>query len=284
MKDEKGAVVGLPTGNGAGEVEALCRMIYRCYIDESGNADLGSADNPEQRFLCLTGIIMDLDHVADIVHPELEKLKREFFRHHPDEPVVLHRKELVNRNHPFDSLRDEIKRNLFWDSMVGLLSSWDYTAIAVCIDKKSHKETYSVWRYEPYHYCLAVLMERYAFFLRQKRSLGDVMAESRGDKSDMRLKKSYNGLWRSGTEYVSAENLQKALSSRELKVKPKRDNIARLQIADMLSQATRDDILERNGLLGKESNPLNRRLVAVLEDKYYRRGGNVYGRKLLGGK
>ena len=39
-----------------------------------------------------------------------------------------------------------------------------------------------------YHYCLALLLERFTFFLEQKQVRGDVMAESRGGKEDKRLK------------------------------------------------------------------------------------------------
>ena len=65
--------------------------------------------------------------------------------------------------------------------------------ISVCLDKKSHQDTYQVWRYDPYHYCLALLLERFTFFLEHQEVKGDVMAESRGGKEDMRLKKSFLG-------------------------------------------------------------------------------------------
>ena len=39
----------------------------------------------------------------------------------------------------------------------------EYTVITVCLDKKKHRDTYTTWRYDPYHYCLAVLLERFNF-------------------------------------------------------------------------------------------------------------------------
>jgi hypothetical protein len=53
---------------------------YRLYVDEVGNPDLGNSDNPNHRFLSLTGIILDLLHVQDRVHPEMEGLKKAFHR------------------------------------------------------------------------------------------------------------------------------------------------------------------------------------------------------------
>lgn len=49
---------------------------YRIYIDEVGNNDLESSDNPNHRYLSLTGLIFELNYVKDIVTPSLEKLKQ----------------------------------------------------------------------------------------------------------------------------------------------------------------------------------------------------------------
>ncbi|MEE8404332.1 MAG: DUF3800 domain-containing protein, partial [candidate division Zixibacteria bacterium] len=60
---------------------------YRMYVDEVGNPDMGSSDNPNHRFLSLTGVIIELNYVKDVFHPELEKLKTKHFEAHPDEPI-----------------------------------------------------------------------------------------------------------------------------------------------------------------------------------------------------
>lgn len=146
-------------------------MKYRIYIDEVGNPDLESSDNPNHRFLSLKGVILNLDYVSTTLHPELEKLKSKYFKPHPDEPVILHRKEIVNALPPFESLKQTNIRESFDADLLSALDSWEYVVLTVCIDKKKHKETYSAWRYEPYHYCLAVLLERYSFFLNRYLSL-----------------------------------------------------------------------------------------------------------------
>ena len=48
---------------------------YRMYVDEVGNPDLESSHNPNHRFLSLTGAIISLEYVKDILHPEIEVLK-----------------------------------------------------------------------------------------------------------------------------------------------------------------------------------------------------------------
>ena len=69
-------------------------MKYRMYVDECGNPDLASSDNPIHRFLSLTGVIIDLDYVKRTLFTQMESLKSRYFGSHPDEPIVLHRKEL----------------------------------------------------------------------------------------------------------------------------------------------------------------------------------------------
>lgn len=164
---------------------------YRIYIDEVGNSDLKSSDNPNHRYLSLTGVIFELSYVKKHLTPLLETLKQNYFDSHPDEPIILHRKEMVNKKHPFKSLRNHQLELMFNSELLELLNSLDYSIITVLIDKYEHKQQYNVWTYDPYHYCLAVMIERYYRFLYKKYRVGDVMIESRGGSEDKRLKKSY---------------------------------------------------------------------------------------------
>jgi len=101
--------------------------------------------------------------------------------------------------------------------------SWprDYTVVSVCLDKQAHRQTYTVWHYDPYHYRLAVLLERSVYFLNRRGVRGDVIAESRGGKEDRRLKESYARLLEKGSGCADAALIAGALTSRQLKVKRK---------------------------------------------------------------
>jgi hypothetical protein len=216
-----------------------------------------------------------------VVHPQMEALKARFFRSHPDEPVIFHRKEMVNARPPFEGLLDDKIQKGFDQELLDLLDSWEYTIISVCLDKKRHKETYTTWRYDPYHYCLAVLLEKFVFFLKRMNSKGDVMAESRGGKEDMRLKASFARLWENGTDYVAPGEFQEILTSRQLKVKPKANNISGLQLADILAYPSRNEILAEQGLLQRELGPYTLRVIQILQRKYDQREGRVFGKKFL---
>lgn len=256
-------------------------MKYRIYIDEVGNSDLGSSNNPNHRFLSLTGVILELDYVAKVLNPEMEKLKEKFFDSHPDEPVILHRKEILNAKFPFTKLSDPETRSLFDELLLNLLKKWNYYVISVCIDKKKHSETYSTWRYDPYHYCLEILLERYIFFLDSTNSMGDVMAESRGGKEDMRLKQAFNRLYKEGTDYILPDRFSQRLTSRQLKVKNKSNNVSGLQLADLLAHASRNEILEENGLREKKLPDFGKKISFVLKDKYYQNKGKMFGKKMI---
>ena len=256
-------------------------MKYRIYIDEVGNPDLESSDNPNHRFLSLTGVILELEYVESIVHPQMEALKAKFFRSHPDEPVIFHRKEMVNAKPPFECLKDPEIQKIFDRELLVLMDSWEYIVITVCLDKKKHKETYTTWRYDPYHYGLAVLLERFIFFLNRMNSQGDVMAESRGGKEDMRLKASFERLWKDGTDYVTPEQFQKVLTSKQLKVKPKANNISGLQLADLIAHPSRNEILKEQGFLEKKFSLFVQEVIRILQKKYDQYEGRMFGKKFL---
>lgn len=209
---------------------------YRLYIDEVGNSDLkASASDDNHRYLSLTGVIFSLKEIAAIVHPQLEALKAKFFSSHPDDPVIFHRREVVRQQYPFSSLRNPEIKAQFDKQWLKSLEEWNYQVITVTIDKLELLSRYQKWRYHPYHYALHVLLERYVMYLERFNVRGDVMAEARGRGEDHKLKESFSRIWDRGTDYVSCERFQSALTSKEIKLKEKSKNITGLQIADSLA-------------------------------------------------
>jgi len=119
--------------------------------------------------------------------------------------------------------------------LLQLLEQLQYTVITAVIDKLEHQQRYQIWRHDPYHYCLEVLVERYVTWLKRHDAVGDVMVESRGGKEDLRLKDSFERLYLKGSDYVEATLFEKHLTSKQLKVKTKSNNIAGLQLADLIA-------------------------------------------------
>lgn len=260
--------------------------LYRLYCDEVGNHDMEHVDDPNQRFLGLTGVVVESEHVRQTIQPQMNQLKSQFFTSDPDEPVIFHRKELVNKHPPFDVLLDADVEREFNSALLNYLTHWDYRVITVVIDKKAHRDQYRVWRYHPYHYCLAVLLERFILFLESVEGQGDVMVESRGGKEDLKLKDSYARLYREGTDYIDAARWQMRLTSKELKVKPKSANVAGLQLADLVAHPSRQEVLIDAGLLQEDHPTFGKQICEILRmSKYLRnpRTGEIkgYGKKLL---
>ena len=68
----------------------------------------------------------------------------------------------------------------------------------------------------------------------------------------------------------------------KLIVKPKRNNIAGLQLADLLAHPSRREILLEHAKIEDPREDLFAdKLVPILAEKYYGRVGRVYGKKLL---
>jgi hypothetical protein len=260
--------------------------LYRMYVDEVGTHDLTHVDDPNQRFLSLTGVVLESTYTLHTLQPEMDRIKREFFASDPDEPVIFHRREMVNKQPPFQCLRDPATEQLFNAALLSALGRWDYVAITVALDKKAHRDQYQTWRYHPYHYCLAVLLERFVLFLHYAGGRGDVMVESRGGKEDSKLKGSYSGLYEGGTDNIPALRWQSQLTSRELKVKPKSSNVAGLQLVDLIAHPSRREVLLDHELISDDRDTFGDRICQILRNNKYhrnRRTGQIdgYGKKLL---
>jgi len=254
-------------------------MKYRIYIDEVGNPDLKSSVNPDHRFLSLTGVIFELEYVKTTFQPQIEELKTKYFNSHPDEPVILHRKELVYRKNDFSRLKDSAIEKAFNNELLTLITKWEFQVITVVLDKLEHNESYdNTWKYDPYHYCQEILIERYRLFLKLRNAKGDVMIESRSGKEDMRLKKSFRKLMENGTHYLTSDELKENITSVELKVKNKMANIAGLQLADLLAHTMRRFAFQEIWNLRDEKITFADEILKILkEDKIFKYKNQIIG-------
>lgn len=259
---------------------------YRLYLDESGDHTYSKVNGPEKRYLGITGVFIGSEYYRQTFHPQFENFKQKHFPHNPDEPVVLHRKELIGRHGPFRTLRDVKNEKLFNEDFLEFLKKKDYLVISVVIDKKAHVERYQESALHPYHYCLVAVLERYCGFLNFFNAQGDVMAESRGGREDMQLKEAYQRVYESGTQFRDIDFFQKTLTSREIKIKPKSANIAGLQLADLLAHPCKNEILFEQRRISRWDETFGTRICQCVSSKYNRHifQGRVqgYGKVFLG--
>jgi len=130
------------------------------------------------------------------------------------------------------------------------------------------------------------MVERFILWLKSHHGVGDVMAESRGGKADKRLKQSFTGLLAQGSKYIPQELFDKHLTSTQLKVKPKENNIAGLQLADLIAHPSFKATLARYHKRTLDQT-FGGKISQILEDSKYHRAPNNkiwgYGRKFLPG-
>ena len=254
---------------------------YRLYVDEVGDSGLNRVNDPEHRYLSLTGIIAESDHVRRRIHPELESIKVRYFDSHPDEPAVLHRRKLVNATWPFQALKRMEIRAVFDAELIELLRDWDYQVITVCLDKRAFVLAGYGANHNPYHFCLTALTERFVDWLVRNQAHGDVMIEARRGNEDREVKRCFRSLCENGTETVAKERFWNALTSREIKPKTKEMNVSGLQIADLIAYPSRNEILIGHGLIDNSLGHHAARVVEILSDKYERREGIIRGKVML---
>ncbi|MCG8607683.1 hypothetical protein MJD09_22200 [bacterium] len=178
---------------------------YRLYVDESGDHVFREVYEVSHRFLCLLGCwFKNLDYI--VFHDALEQLKKEHLPYHPDDPVVLHREDMLNTRGAFKNLRERTNRERWDRDLLKLVDQAQYKLVAVVIDKKALRDSCGDAAAHPYHLGLGFLLQRFAGFLNHINRVGDVMAEARGGTEDRLLKESYRhvferGIWSTGASY-----------------------------------------------------------------------------------
>jgi len=239
---------------------------YRLYLDESGDHVFRDFSTLSHRFLCLLGCwFQNPDYLR--FHRDLEKVKARHLPHHPDDPVVLHRDDILNARRSFSWLRDAARRKVFDDDLLRAVAVADFRIVAVVVDKQELRAAYGEAAAHPYHLALGFLLQRYAGYLNHVNRRGDVMAESRGGAEDRLLKESYTRVFERGVWMTEAHAFQSALTSRQLKLKQKAANNSGLQLADILGHPIKQWVLRRYGLLSDPPPPFAERILEAVKSK-----------------
>ncbi|MCX7012175.1 MAG: hypothetical protein NTW86_06360 [Candidatus Sumerlaeota bacterium] len=237
---------------------------FRLYLDESGDHVFQHLDLVGHRYLCLLGCwFRNSEYLA--FHEALVTFKKAHVPHHPDDPPVLHREDIMNRRGSFKHLQDPETASTFDNALLTLIAGAQFRVVAVVIDKLALREEYGDSAAHPYHLALGFMLQRYCGYLNHISRCGDVMAESRGGTEDRLLADSYERVYSRGVWMTPASAFQQALTSRELKIKKKAANIARLQLSDLLGHPVRHAILREEGRLDEPPAPFAARLMAIVE-------------------
>lgn len=202
-------------------------------------------------------------------HKSLEDFKQRHIPHNPDEPIILHRKEIINCSGPFWRLRDEVKREAFNSDLLTTIEAAEFKLVVVVIDKLELRRRYPD-PFHPYHMALGFMLQRYCGYLNHVNRHGDVMAESRGRREDSLLKNAYDHIYVHGDRYHRASFFQQVLTSKHIKLKKKSANIAGLQLADLLAYPSRQEILVEISRIEEPRDVFGMKLIESVKTKYNR--------------
>lgn len=257
---------------------------YRLYIDESGTHNYSNSEKIDKRYLALIGVIISEEENLNVIKPKVLAIKQ-MLADDLDELPVLHREDIIAKKGCFRKMEDiEIKAK-YNELLLDLIDNPKYLICCVVLDKKAHLNRYGETAYHPYHYCLNILLERYTFFLEEDNSRGDVMAETRGKNEDSELRGAYKIFYNYGTYFRSKYSVQARLTSSEIKMKPKSAGIEGIELADLLSLASKLDTLHSHGQLAELTDNFCKQVIDKIQGKYRKDQTGVkingFGRKLI---
>jgi hypothetical protein len=258
------------------------KPLLRMYVDENGHYNLHEDLSKDgNRFLCLTGVVMRIS-THDQLTEQMNALKNNYFG---DTSIILHRREIISGKPPFEMLLDEVKRENFNKDLLKIMDSLQYGVISVLVDKKALVDKYGLIKaQDPYALALEYLMQRYQYWMQDASRLeghvvtGDILAEARGGREDRTTKETYRLIY-CGKGYNRLLDADKYYSSKEIKLKKKKDNIAGLQFVDLISHPARRYILSKNGLANNlKQTSFEQSVVNILvKTKFRRKKGIIEG-------
>ena len=198
------------------------------FLDESGDHNL-SVINHDYPMFVLGGVVMDKDYADGPLVQALNEFKREMFGH---TDIVLHTADIVRNRNGFEALKDTSFRDRFYERLNALMRTLRYSVVACAIRKEEHLRRYGVAALDPYILSLDILVERFCFEIGRVSNGGVIVAENRDSTLDRQLELAWLNLKIQGTYYLRANVIEDRIFA--LNLRSKEDNIAGLQLADLV--------------------------------------------------
>lgn len=198
------------------------------FLDESGDHNLTVIDSNYPLFV-LGGVIVDKDYADGPLTEALDDFKRRMFGR---TDLVLHTADIVRNRNGFEELNNPQFRETFYHELNLLVRELDYTVVACAIRKNEHFRHYGAAAIDLYRISLHKLSELFCDEIGEVRNGGMILAESRDSTLDQDLEYSWSSLRRRGSGYSGAEMIRDRI--RSLTIRDKKENIAGLQLADLV--------------------------------------------------
>ena len=157
--------------------------------------------------------------------------------------MILVRSEIVKKWNIFRVLQDPEIATHWEERIIRFLDFHIAQVITVVLDKAAFLGISQSSGLRPYGYCMEALTSIYDQWLDQVGGTGDVMAESRGKKEDRELKEDFRKLMTGQGNLLESP---RSVTSSQIKLNLKTDNITGLQLADLLAYPSKKGVLLDN--------------------------------------
>lgn len=198
------------------------------FLDESGDHNLSVID-PQYPLFVLGGVVMDLAYAKGPATDAINTFKQEIIG---DESVHLHTADITRNRNGFERLKESAFRGEFYDKLNTLMKTLEYEVLACVIKKEEHLQRYGMAAVDPYMMGLDILVERFCMMVGDVENGGFIVAEKRGSTLDRQLEIAWLNLKVQGTRFMQAKQIERRIQS--LILRDKKDNIAGLQLADLV--------------------------------------------------
>lgn len=198
------------------------------FLDESGDHNLSVID-PQYPIFVLGGVIVDKDYADGELTGEMNAFKQRLFG---TAAVVLHSADITRNQDGFERMKETTFRERFYHELNTLMAALDYTVVACAIRKDMHLARYGVAALDPYMLSLHVLVERFCFEVGRVSGGGVIVAEARDATLDRELELAWLNLKIQGTQFLQGKVVADRIMG--LNLRAKKDNIAGLQLADLV--------------------------------------------------
>ncbi|MGE5620368.1 MAG: DUF3800 domain-containing protein [Sphingomonadaceae bacterium] len=231
------------------------------YLDESGDHSLDKID-PQFPVFALAGCVFDKEVHDGTVESLVRQYKLRLFGRHD---IVLHTADIARNQRGFEMMKDRGFRQRFYDETNAMVANLDFTVLACVILKQRLFDQYGKFAFDPYVLSMECLIERFVYYLQENDGRGQIIAESRNPQFDRQLDLAFQLFLTKGTRYVRPARLAERLTG--LTFRHKRENIAGLQIADLVATPI------ARAAVGKPVKDDYR----IVEAKFRRRAGDYRG-------
>lgn len=213
------------------------------FLDESGDHSLDVID-PQYPLFILGGIIVDVEYAKGEMTEKVNAFKRELLG---TDEVILHTADMVRNRKGFEQMARPELRERFYRKLNVLLAELRFQIVACAIRKDDHLSRYGFAAVDPYHLALEVLVERFCYEVGDRRDGGVIVAERRGRILDRQLRLAWLTLKTRGTRYVQAVQVTGRVKG--LALRGKQDNLAGLQVADLVVTPVGRSLLGKSSLV-----------------------------------